>query len=74
MTTRSVATRRWRVVTIAQMFDRGQPRVDRPLGLVARGLIADATVRPPLLPLGPGAGAQVTQALRQAGVEVTAEA
>ena len=44
------------------------------LGLVARGVIADATVRPPLMPLGPDAGAQVTQALRQAGVEVSAEA
>ena len=44
------------------------------LGLVARGLIANATVRPPLMPLAPDAGAQVTQALRQAGVEVSGQA
>ena len=43
------------------------------LGLVSRGLIANATVRPPLMPLGPDAGAQVTQALRQAGVEVSGQ-
>jgi 4-hydroxy-tetrahydrodipicolinate synthase len=38
------------------------------LALVARGVLKDATVRPPLLPLGPGAAEEITLALKHAGL------
>ena len=38
------------------------------LALVARGILKDATVRPPLLPLGPGAAEEITLALKHAGL------
>jgi 4-hydroxy-tetrahydrodipicolinate synthase len=37
-------------------------------GLVARGILEHATVRPPLLPLEPGADVEITNALRSAGL------
>ncbi|WAM16910.1 dihydrodipicolinate synthase family protein [Rhodococcus sp. JS3073] len=37
-------------------------------GLVARGILEHATVRPPLLPLAEGAGAEIAAALRSAGL------
>src|SRR6476646_10677367 len=37
-------------------------------GLVARGILEHATVRPPLLPLEPGAEVEITNALRSAGL------
>ncbi len=37
-------------------------------GLVARGILEHATVRSPLLPLEPGAEAEIAQALRSAGL------
>ena len=37
-------------------------------GLVARGILEDATVRPPLLPLEPGAEVEIAEALRSAGL------
>jgi 4-hydroxy-tetrahydrodipicolinate synthase len=37
-------------------------------GLVARGILEHATVRPPLLPLEPGAEVHITNALRSAGL------
>ncbi len=38
------------------------------LGLVARGILEHATVRPPLLPLEPGADVEIANALRWAGL------
>lgn len=38
------------------------------LALLARGILKDATVRPPLLPLGPGAAEEITLALKHAGL------
>lgn len=38
------------------------------MGLVARGVLSDATVRSPLQPLAPGAGDEITQALKLAGL------
>jgi 4-hydroxy-tetrahydrodipicolinate synthase len=38
------------------------------LALVARGILQDATVRPPLLPLAPGAAEEITLALKHAGL------
>ena len=35
---------------------------------VARGILEHATVRPPLLPLEPGADVEITNALRSAGL------
>ncbi|MHA4853263.1 dihydrodipicolinate synthase family protein [Rhodococcus sp. MSC1_016] len=37
-------------------------------GLVARGILEHATVRPPLLPLAEGAGAEIAAALQSAGL------
>jgi 4-hydroxy-tetrahydrodipicolinate synthase len=37
-------------------------------GLVARGILEHATVRPPLLPLAPGAGKEIAEALASAGL------
>ena len=37
-------------------------------GLVARGILEHATVRPPLLPLEPGAEVEIADALRSAGL------
>jgi 4-hydroxy-tetrahydrodipicolinate synthase len=37
-------------------------------GLVARGILEHATVRNPLLPLEPGADAEIADALRSAGL------
>src|SRR4029453_18182478 len=37
-------------------------------GLVARGILEHATLRPPLLPLEPGAEVEITDALRSAGL------
>jgi 4-hydroxy-tetrahydrodipicolinate synthase len=37
-------------------------------GLVARGILDHATVRSPLLPLEPGADAEIADALRSAGL------
>ena len=37
-------------------------------GLVARGILEHATVRPPLLPLDPGADVEIANALRSAGL------
>ena len=37
-------------------------------GLVARGILEHATVRPPLLPLEPGAEIEIANALRAAGL------
>lgn len=37
-------------------------------GLVARGILKDATVRPPLQPLAVGADEEITQALKHAGL------
>ena len=37
-------------------------------GLVARGILEHATVRPPLLPLEPGADVEIANALRSAGL------
>ena len=37
-------------------------------GLVARGILEHATVRPPLLPLDPGADVEIADALRSAGL------
>lgn len=37
-------------------------------GLVARGILEHATVRSPLLPLAPGADAEIAEALRSAGL------
>ena len=37
-------------------------------GLVARGILEHATVRPPLLPLDPGADVEIANALRAAGL------
>jgi 4-hydroxy-tetrahydrodipicolinate synthase len=42
------------------------------LGLVARGLIPDATVRRPLMPLGESASADVRSALEAADIPVGA--
>ncbi len=39
-------------------------------GLVARGILEHATVRPPLLPLEPGADVEIADALRSAGLLV----
>lgn len=36
--------------------------------LIARGVLEHATVRPPLLPLAPGAGEEIADAMRQAGL------
>ena len=38
------------------------------LALVARGVLKDATVRPPLVPLGPGAADEIAAALKHAGL------
>ena len=38
------------------------------LALVARGILKEAAVRPPLLPLGPGAAEEITLALKHAGL------
>jgi 4-hydroxy-tetrahydrodipicolinate synthase len=38
-------------------------------GLVARGILEHATVRPPLLPLEPGADVEIANALRSAGLK-----
>src|SRR5689334_24086975 len=43
-------------------------------GLVARGILDHATVRPPLLPLDPGADVEIANALRSAGLVPTAQA
>ena len=37
-------------------------------GLVARGILEHATIRPPLLPLGAGADVEIADALRAAGL------
>ena len=37
-------------------------------GLVARGILEHATVRPPLLPLEPGAEVEIAERLRSAGL------
>ena len=42
-------------------------------GLVARGILEHATVRPPLLPLEPGAEVEIADALRSAGLVPAAQ-